>query len=97
MDREEIVSDIMRKLEFHITSTAHMSQEPYRRDMFSVFKEAYKNGLCDDSNPDQLTGDVLTRLAVDRLGESVENPRFDDQVERFSISWNEWKYAFDNY
>ena len=96
MDREEIIDKLIEALKFHLTCTAHMQQEPYKGTFFKLFKEAYKNGLCADDNREQLTGDVLTDLANTRLSEFVDEAGYDKTIERFTIMWNEWRYALDN-
>ena len=56
MTQEEIITRLINCLEFHLHSTASVHQNPYKNDIFKLFREAYNSGYCEHTSRPLLTG-----------------------------------------
>lgn len=98
MDREEIITGLLKLIKHHFESGASVHQEPYKGDFFKLFKEAYHNRYFENGHP-ILTGDSLVDVIAARWHTGDEN---EDQPKReFAWKvlriWDQWRYAWDHY
>lgn len=100
MDQEEIISSVQDKLDLQLSGAmGHISQEPYKREFFALFKEAYNGNYFDSSSSPRLTGDAFTDILAARWvtgGEEKEKER-GQLMESLFTKWEEWRYAWDHY
>ena len=99
MTQEEIIERLIRYLDSHLKGEwGDIGQEPYKSDFFKLFKEAYRNGYCDDQASPRLTSDYLTDIVGERWETSEEaEDKKQELMEQFFPKWDEWRYAWDHY
>ncbi len=99
MNQEEIITTALSYLEQHLNGgRGHMDQEPYKRDIFNLFREAYKNKYFDSSSSPLLTGDAFRDALVARW--FTDDEKEDEKtrlLEQLVRKWDAWRYAWDHY
>jgi hypothetical protein len=91
MTRNEIIERIIGLLREHKENQrGSIHQEPYKRDFFELFAEAYNAGMMSGRNNDVLYADTLAVSLADRSPELVEGQTW-DALYQF---WSEWTYAW---
>ena len=98
MEREEIIEGFLDLLKFHFKGGASVHQEPYKGELFKLFKEAYHNGYFETGSP-ILTGDSLVDVIAARWHPGYEK---EDELKRefawkVLAIWDQWQYAWDHY
>ena len=101
MTGEEIIRRIQEYLEQHRQGTrGHITQDPYKEDIFKLFREAYEGGYFNIGSNPRLTGDAIRDILNERWIKSLEmqdRMAAADILERLLSMWSEWKYAWDKY
>ncbi len=100
MTQEEIIEDVLKFLKF-IHGGAYMGQEPYKTELFALFKKTYENGYFEYSSKPLLTGDALAEILVVRWANEEEGEEESKKrlslIQRLTPMWDEWRYAWDKY
>ena len=97
MTQEEILNELIDRLPVHLHG-ASTRQEPYRGNIFQLFKEAYNNGYFEDTSHPRLTGDAI----LDTLEEGWINLHGEEEAKKrrdlaYNVltMWDDWRYAWD--
>jgi len=99
MTQEEIIKKVIAFLNL-MRSGASIAQEPYKSDLFNLFKNAYKNGYFERSSSPCLTGEALTDIVIAQWVDDEEKPERKERlklIQRLVPKWDEWRYAWDKY
>lgn len=99
MEGERLRDKLREFLNEHLVQhRGYLGQEPYKKDLFRLFKLAYEGNYFDVKASPRLTGDALR----DWLQETWLAPMDGDQRERAEAiaedllrRWDEWRYAWD--
>jgi hypothetical protein len=95
MTQEEIITRLIERLDFHLRSGfGSVHQDPYKNDIFKLFREAYNNGYCEQTSRPLLTGDALRDTLQVRWDTANETQRH-DLAQAVLTMWDEWRYAWD--
>lgn len=91
MSRDEIIDGVIQLLRDHKEGhRGSIHQEPYKRDFFALFAEAYNAGMMGGRSDDVLSADALATSITERAPELVEDRTW-EALYRF---WLEWTYAW---
>jgi hypothetical protein len=98
MTQEEIITRLVDQLDFHLRGEfGSVHQNPYKNDIFKLFREAYISGYCEHTSRPLLTGDALR----DALQVRWNTGGADKKTQRQKLAndvltmWDEWRYAWD--
>jgi hypothetical protein len=98
MTQEEIITRLIDCLDFHLRGEfGSVHQNPYKNDIFKLFREAYNSGYCEHTSRPLLTGDGLR----DALQVRWNTGGADKKTQRQKLAndvltmWDEWRYAWD--
>ena len=100
MTQDDVIAQIIEFLDGQLKDIrGHIAQEPYKGDVFKLFKDAYHNGYFDESSRPGLRGDALRDIIVARwfTHDDAEDEKRWELMNQFSARWDEWRYAWDNY
>ena len=91
MDELQIADEAINLLDQTLRDVrGHISQGPYKGDLFRIFANAYNTDL-------DLTADRLTRIMIERWPErAFDEKARQEALERLHSYWSEWTYAWDN-
>ena len=97
MTQEEIITRLIDHLDLYFTGGfGSVHQDPYKSDIFKLFREAYNNGYCEHPSRPLLTGDALRdtlQVLWDTGGEETQRQKLANEV---LTMWDEWRYAWDH-
>lgn len=97
MTQEEIITRLIDHLDLYLTGGfGSVHQDPYKSDIFKLFREAYNNGYCEHPSSPLLTGDALRdtlQVLWDTGGEETQRQKLANEV---LTMWDEWRYAWDH-
>jgi hypothetical protein len=96
MTQEEIITRLIERLDFHLDNGWPVHQDPYKNDIFKLFREAYRKRYFDPFSTPRLTGDALRDTLQVRWNTANETQR-KDLAEAVLTMWDEWRYAWDRY
>ena len=101
MIHDEIIRKIIDYLMQHFENIRGcIGQEPYKKDLFALFKIAYENDYFSINASPRLTADNLRNIISERAGSNQELREIFETSELlndFCKMWKEWQYALDNY
>jgi len=97
MTQEEIITRLIDLLVFHLQGGfGSVHQDPYKNDIFKLFREAYRKRYFESFSTPRLTGDGLRDTLQVRWNTANETQR-KDLAEAVLTMWVEWRYAWDRY
>jgi hypothetical protein len=99
MTQEDILNDLIGRLGVHLHG-ASTHQEPYRGDIFELFKEAHNEGYFEGTSHPLLTGDAILVTLEKRwinLEGKEEAKKRRDVAHKVLTMWDDWRYAWDNH
>jgi hypothetical protein len=98
MNRDEIIENVITLLREHEESgglvklRGSIHQEPYKRDFFNLFAEAFNAGLMRDTLKGYLSADALNDVIAERAPDVVGNKTF----RELHTFWQGWTYAWEH-
>lgn len=98
MSRNEILQKIIDKLNLHVQDALDLFNANGKSDMFKLFKEAYSGRFLNDDSSPRLHADAIRADLLDGLRTvSKDEERNLKVIDRFSIMWDDWRYAWEHY
>jgi hypothetical protein len=100
MQSGDIIDRLYTYLDEHLHGVrGSVYQEPYKRDMFALFREAYRGGYFQRQSGEQLlTADALGDVLIDRwFADDGRNEARERLLGQMMPMWQEWQYAWDRY
>jgi|GEM_PF-5056989 len=76
----------------------NIRQEPYRSDLFNIFRDAYKKGFCGTTKRPLISGDSIWSYARHTGWVHPENQTLKKRYEDIHVVqtwWDEWSYTWD--
>ena len=99
MNRDEILQRLQDVLDGHVKHyLGYLGQEPYKSNLFELFRLAYNGGHFDVNAAHRLTGDAIRDSFNDRWFidlDDNERSVAQDVVDDLLRRWDEWHYAWD--
>jgi hypothetical protein len=98
MTQEEIIAGLIDRLDFHLDG-ASVHQNPYKNEIFKLFREAYRRRYFESYSSPRLTGDALRETLQVRwdTGGTAKVLQRHHLMEAVLIMWDEWRYAWEHY
>jgi hypothetical protein len=100
MRSEDIVDKLCSYLNEHLDGIrGFVYQEPYKRDLFTLFREAYRGGFFQRQSGERLlTADALGDLMIDRwFADDGRNEARERLLGQLMPMWQEWLYAWNRF
>lgn len=99
MTPEEIVRELIDYLDLRLSHGA-IEQEVYKRDLFKIFAEAYRNGYVKSPSHPLLTAGSLEGIISARWFPDTDKATLAEKKKLLgsvTTKWREWHFALDHY